>query len=299
MTTGTNVLNVVVVFSLLITGGMMKASEKPESKQPVGGDADKAMPQWDGKESIADYAKRVGLEPTLALDLGNKVKLELVLIPAGKFTMGKLSSEEDHGNNKTQHEVTLTKPFYIGKYTVTQEQYQQVMGSNPSNFKGKDNPVEMVSLDDAQEFCKKLGQTTNQTLRLPTDAEWEYACRAGTSTSYYSGDTENDLKRVAWYAANSNGTTHPVGQKEPNRFGLFDMHGNVWQWCQDWYEEYKPDTVTDPQGPAKGVVRVLHGGSWNFAPFMCRSVSRDNGFPGHRCSHFGFRVVVATASRTH
>ena len=220
--------------------------------------------------------------------------MKLVLIPAGKFTMGSLSSEEDHSNNKTQHEVTLTKPFYMGKYTVTQEQYQQVMGSNPSNFKGKDNPVEMVSWDDAQEFIKKVSAASAQAVRLPTEAEWEYACRAGTSTRYYSGDTENDLKRIAWFASNSNGTTHPVGQKEPNRFGLFDMHGNVWQWCQDWYDVHKAEAVVDPQGPAQSgaVIRVVRGGSWNFAPMMCRTVSRDGGFPGHRCSHFGFRVVV-------
>src|SRR5208337_4411958 len=145
-----------------------------------------------------------------------------------------------------------------------------------------------VSWDDAQEFCKKLGQATNQLVRLPTEAEWEYACRAGTSTKYYSGDSEEDLKRVAWYGANSGNTTHPVGQKEPNQFGLYDMHGNVWQWCQDWYEEYKADAVVDPQGTAQGAGRVLRGGSWDDLPGSCRSASRVGGSPDVRLGNVGF-----------
>ena len=169
---------------------------------------------------------------------------------------------------KTQHEVTITKPFYMGKYVVTQEQYEAIMGNNPSHFKGAQNPVEMVSWDDAQAFCQKLSKKSGKTVRLPTEAEWEYACRAGTSTKYYSGDSEEDLKRVAWYEANSNDTTHPVGQKEPNKFGLYDMHGNVWQWCQDWYGDYTANEVADPQGPAQGASRVLRGGSWYHDPWV-------------------------------
>ena len=191
-----------------------------------------------------------------------------------------LQHTDDFENERPAHVVTLTKPFYMGKFTVTQEQYQQVMGTNPSNFKGKDNPVEMVSWDDAQEFCKKVNAASAQAVRLPTEAEWEYACRAGTSTKYYSGDSEEDLKRVAWYYANSGNTTHPVGQKEPNRFGLYDMHGNVWQWCQDWYGEYKADAVADPQGSAQGAYRVLRGGSWSDNPGYCRSAYRGWVRPG-------------------
>ena len=198
------------------------------------------------------------------------------------------------------HPVTLTQPFYMGKYAVTQEQYAQVIGTHPSHFKGQDSPVEQVSWDDAQAFCKKAAEHTQQTVRLPTEAEWEYACRAGTRTTYYSGDTDKDLARVAWYAANSNNTTHPVGQKEPNVFGLYDVHGNVWQWCQDWYGEdfYGKSEAENPQGPAQGAYRVLRGGSWFFIPICCRSARRGWFDPGDRGRFIGFRVVVAPAFRT-
>ena len=139
-------------------------------------------------------------------------------------------------------------------------------------------------------------------MRLPTEAEWEHACRAGTRTAYYSGDTEADLGRAAWYEGNSKETTHPVGQKEPNRFGLYDMHGNVWQWCQDWYAEdyYAKSKAEDPEGPAQGAFRVLRGGSWYFDPWVCRSASRLRYGPDIRVYYFGFgfRVVVGVALRT-
>ena len=191
------------------------------------------------------------------------------------------------------HEVTLSKPFFPGKFEVTREQYQQVMGANPSNFKGAKLPVEMVSWDDTQEFCKKVKEKTGQTVRLLTDAEWEFACRAGTTTTYYSGDTEADLGRAAWYGANSKWTTHPVGQKEPNAWGLYDVHGNVWEWCQDWYGEYAAGAATDPQGPATGISRVLRGGSWSFVPRGCRSAFRGNVQPGYRNLDVGFRSILA------
>ena len=198
------------------------------------------------------------------------------------------------------HQVTLTKPFYLGKFTVTQEQYQAVMGSNPSKFQGKDNPVEQVSWDDAQEFLKKLSEQTKQTVRLPTEAEWEYGCRAGTTTTYYSGDTETDLARAAWYEANSKDTTHPAGQKEPNKFGLYDMHGNVWQWCQDYYDKdfYGKAEAENPSGPAQGTLRVMRGGSWDHYSITCRAASRDGRNPGSRFNYFGFRIVVVPSFRT-
>jgi formylglycine-generating enzyme required for sulfatase activity len=201
---------------------------------------------------------------------------------------------------KPAHGVTLTKPFYMGKFTVTQEQYQAVMGSNPSHFKGKDNPVEQVSWEDAQAFLKKLSEQTKQALRLPTEAEWEYSCRAGTTTMYYSGDTEADLARVAWYDGNSKSTTHPVGQKEPNKFGLYDMHGNVWQWCQDWYGEdyYGKSDAENPAGPEQGAFRLLRGGSWRNGPMDCRSGRRDRDGPGYRNLYLGFRIVFVPSFRT-
>jgi formylglycine-generating enzyme required for sulfatase activity len=189
--------------------------------------------------------------------------------------------------------VTLTKPFYMGKFEVTQEQYQQVMGNNPSHFQGRDLPVEQVSWDDAQEFCKKASEKTGLTIRLPTDAEWEHACRAGTRTTYNTGDTEADLDRAAWYGANNGDTTHPVGQKVPNAWGLYDMHGNVWEWCADWHvKNYSAGAATDPRGPTKGQYRVLRGGSWLNFPMGCRSACRLGGAPDTRFDIFGFRVAV-------
>jgi formylglycine-generating enzyme required for sulfatase activity len=159
--------------------------------------------------------------------------------------------------------------------------------------------VEQVSWDDAQEFCKRASAKCGVTLRLPTEAEWEYACRAGTRTNYHSGDAEVDLARVGWYRNNSGNTTHPIGQKEANAFGLHDMHGNVWEWCEDWYSAYPNNPVTDPTGPATGDDRVLRGGSWiSKVPVFCRSALRYWLVPDSRYVFIGFRVVLAGASRT-
>jgi formylglycine-generating enzyme required for sulfatase activity len=252
------------------------------------------------------YARRAGVDPTKTLDLGSGVKLELVLIPAGKFLMGTPETEEGRGK-EPQHEVTLTKPYHLGKYEVTQEQYQQVMGTNQSQFKGRDLPAEMVSWDDAQEFCKKASGKTGLAVRLPTDAEWEYACRAGTKTSYYTGDSEADLGRAGWYFKNSSRTTHPVGHKTANAWGLYDMHGSVLEWCADWTETYKAEAAIDPQGSAQGALRVARGGCWDLDPVHCRSASvfglpPDFRFgllpPNDRALDCGFRVVVESALKT-
>jgi formylglycine-generating enzyme required for sulfatase activity len=222
--------------------------------------------------------------------------MKLVLIPSGKFMMGSPKGEKDRSDNEgPQHEVTLSKPFYMGVYTVTQEQYEQMMGKNPSDFKGATNPVELVSWDGAVEFCKKLSDKTGKKVRLPTEAEWEYACRAGSKTRFSYGD-DNDYANLgdyAWYTKNSDNKTHPVGQKKPNEWGLYDMHGNVWQWCSDWYaDSYANAGKTDPSGPASGSTRVLRGGCWNFTPLYCRSAYRVRLAPGYRYLSIGFRVVV-------
>jgi len=219
----------------------------------------------------------------ITLDLGGGVTMKCVLIPAGTFMMGE---------GPKQHEVTISKPFYVGVTEVTQAQYEAVMGTNPSNFKDATNPVEMVSCNDATEFCKKLPEKTRQAVRLPTEAEWEYACRAGTATAFSFGDTDSALGDYAWYNANSGGTTHPVGQKKPNAWGLFDMHGNVWEWCADWYGDYPGGAVTDPTGPASGGQRVLRGGAWYYSPVHCRAAYRLGGTPGNQPQSSGFRVVV-------
>jgi len=229
----------------------------------------------------------------LTLDLGKGVTLKLVLIPAGKFMMGDVP---EPNSLRHQHEVTISKPFYMGVTEVTQAQYEAVMGTNPSYFKGATNPVEMVSWNDATEFCKKLSEKTRQAVRLPTEAEWEYACRAGSKTRFSFGDAEEGLGDYAWYFANSGGTTHPVGQKKPNAWGLFDMHGNVLEWCADWFGDYSAGAATDPQGPASGTSRVLRCGAWHLVPVLCRAACRGSGTPGNRSAHCGFRVVVSVSA---
>jgi len=260
------------------------ADLKPETK---------VWPLHNGKEPIADYAKRVGLPAAQELDLGGGVTMEFVLIPAGKFMMGSPETEKGRFADETQHEVTISKPFYMGKYSVTQEQYEAITGTNPSNFKGVKSPVENVSWEDAQEFCKKLSAKSGKTVQLPTEAQWEYACRAGTISAYYCGDEEADLARVAWRSLNSGGTTHPVGQKEPNAWVLYDMHGNVWEWCEDLFGEYPTGVATDRRGSRTGTGRVLRGGSWNSNPWVCRSAVRRSFTPDFRYNDIGFRLMLA------
>ena len=175
-------------------------------------------------------------------------------------------------------EKITTPSFCLAKYPVTQAQYEEIMGKNPSYFKGH-RPVECVSWHDAVAFCKKLSEREGKTYRLPTEAEWEYACRAGTKTEYYTGDTAEDLARAGWYRGNSDNQTHPVGQKEPNAFGLYDMHGNVEEWCADWFDESKSG-------------RVLRGGCWCYDPDLCRSSSRRRLNPDFRNYSLGFRVLL-------
>jgi len=242
----------------------------------------------------ADYTQKNNPAAELSLDLGNKVTMKFVLIPAGRFTMGSPDSEKDHQPYEgPQHEVTIGKAFYMGVYEVTQEQYEAVIGSNPSRFKGASNPVERVSWDDAVAFCKKLSAKTGKTVRLPTEAEWEYACRAGSKTRFCFGDDDSDLGGYAWYRSNSDAKTHPAGAKKPNAFGLYDMHGNVWEWCSDWYaDSYANANTRDPAGPSSGSNRVLRGGRWCDDPRVCRSADRDGFGPSDRGDSVGFRVVL-------
>ncbi|NCR28056.1 MAG: SUMF1/EgtB/PvdO family nonheme iron enzyme [Microcystis aeruginosa LE13-04] len=235
------------------------------------------------------------LPPPFTEKLPKGVKLEMVSLPAGKFLMGSPESNDE----KPQHQVKVNS-FAIGKYPITQAQYQAVMGNNPSEFKNNpQNPVECVSWNDAKAFCQKLSQITGKTYRLPTEAEWEYACRAGTTTRYYFGDDANQLGDYAWYDGNSGGKTHPVGQKKPNGWGLYDMSGNVWEWCEDnWHGNYigAPDDGSawldnDNDYP------ILRGGSCFTYPDNCRSAYRSLNIRRGFFSNGGFRVVCG-ARRT-
>ncbi len=239
--------------------------------------------------------------------LTNSIGMKLVPIPAGKFMMGSPPSEEGRYDSEQQHEVTLTKDFYLGLTQVTQAQYEQVMGTNPSYFKvdevfGKDiseYPVEQVSWDDAVAFCEMLSaipeeKAAGRVYRLPTEAEWEYACRSGSNTRYHFGDKEELLGKYAWYKENSKDRTHPVALKEPNALGLFDMHGNVYEWCSDWYGGYPEGIVTDPIGQSDGSLRVRRGGSWCIEAADCRSADRYGDVPSDRIDNIGFRVALSS-----
>ncbi|TRU49935.1 MAG: serine/threonine-protein kinase pkn1 [Microcystis aeruginosa Ma_QC_Ca_00000000_S207] len=236
-----------------------------------------------------------GNKTSFTENLAKGVTLEMVSLPAGKFLMG--SSESD--SEKPPHQVKVNS-FAIGKYPITQAQYEAVMGNNPSRFQNNpQNPVEQVSWNDAQAFCQKLSQITGKTYRLPTEAEWEYACRAGTTTRYYFGDDDNQLGNYAWGSENSNDTTHPVGQKKPNAWGLYDMSGNVWEWCEDdWHDSYKnaPDDGTawiDNDNRSQSP-KCLRGGSWRYFPFSCRSAYRDWFDPVNHYVILGFRVACVS-----
>ena len=230
----------------------------------------------------------------------------MVLINGGAFTMGSSANEWGRSSNEgPQRNVTLDS-FYMGKYPVTQAEYQEVMGVNPSYFKGTDLPVEQVNWFDAVEYCNKLSlkeglspvyainkNTVNWNpgangYRLPTEAEWEYACRAGTVTPYYSGTSLDD---AGWYSGNSREKTHPVGEKQPNPWGLYDMHGNVLEWCWDWLGNYSGEAQTNPQGAASGASRVYRGGAWYFAAQQARSAFRFGNVPLLRSFVTGFRLV--------
>ena len=226
----------------------------------------------------------------------NSIGMEFVLIPAGTFWMG---SDEDHDHDaledeKPRHEVEISRSFYLGRYTVTQAQWESVMGSNPSKFKGADLPVEMVSWDDVQEFIRKLNaQEGHDRYRLPTEAEWEYACRAGSTTAYCFGNDKNQLGEYAWYWDSSGKEMHPVGQKKPNAWGLYDMHGNVFEWVWDWYGEYYGSRVRDPEGPHEGEYCVLRGGSWFVYARFCRSASRSFSKSDTHDANYGFRLALS------
>ena len=232
----------------------------------------------------------------------NSVGMKLVLIPKGTFQMGSPIEEEGASNDEEQHQVTISKDYYLGVYEVTQAQYEKVMGNNPSHFQGAevgnenaDLPVEMVSWDDAVEFCKKLSELPDEkkagrVYRLPTEAEWEYACRVGSKTAYSFDDEEGLLPEYGWFSRNSSRRTHTVGLLEPN-----DMHGNVWEWCSDWYEEYPKGAVSDPVGAKEGSSRVYRGGSWlNFAA-NCRSANRRRNDPSDRSNGIGFRLALSSS----
>ena len=268
-----------------------KGQSKVEAKKEKATLLESPFSAEEAKNAQKELAKSMGKLIEVKIDLGGGVKLDMVLIPAGKFKMGSPASETNRQQNETQHEVTLTKPYYLGKYEVTQEQWQAVMGNNPSiKTKGAKLPVTDVSWNECQDFIKKLNAKTNGGYRLPTESEWEYACRAGASTAYSFGDkiTPQDAN---YRDSNVIGKPVAVGSYKANAFGLYDMHGNVWEWCEDWYGIYPAGSVTDPKGPATGTSRVLRGGSFGYDGSIARSSDRLNNLPSSRYVNLGFRLA--------
>ncbi|MBI5725714.1 MAG: formylglycine-generating enzyme family protein [Planctomycetes bacterium] len=239
-------------------------------------------------------AQALGVEPQLELDLGGGASIKLSLIPAGRFTMGSPDNEKGRRNAEgPQHQVTIARPFYMGICEITQKQYQAVAGENPSGHKNPDNPVEKVTWTNATAFCLKRSEKTGRMVRLPTEAQWEYACRAGAAGRFCYGDKDSSLSDYCWYLASAGHQTHPVAQKAANAFGLQDMHGNVWEWCSDWYTEtYPTEDAADPAGPQTGTWRVVRGGAWDAAPQDCRSAVRSKFLPDKQEESYGFRIVV-------
>jgi len=241
------------------------------------------------------WAKHLGL----SVQVTNSVGMKLSLIPPGQFVMGSPPGEEWHRDDEIRHSVKLTNAFYMGAAEVTQGQWKALMGENPSFFTGDALPVDTVTWQQAVEFCRKLSEKEGALYRLPTEAEWEYACRAGTTTPFHTGNT------ISTDRANYDGnytygdgkkgvfreTTTRAGSFAPNSWGLHDMHGNVWEWCADWYAGYPGAEVSGPTGAADGKARVVRGGCWINFPAVCRSANRGKTVPVSWNFHFGFRVV--------
>jgi formylglycine-generating enzyme required for sulfatase activity len=230
----------------------------------------------------------------------NRLGMKFNLIPPGEFVMGSPESEPERRDRETQHKVRITKPFYLGTHEITQEQYQRTrrlqprkIDKDPSAFVSRGTlPVERLSWDNAVAFCGRLSDEEGVEYRLPTEAEWEYACRVGTSAAYSFGDDERQLPQYAWYKDNSKGSTHPVGSLKPNAWGLFDMHGNVYEWCQDRYGDYESlQVMSDPIGAPSGNRRVLRGGAFGYQPGDVRTAYRYAHLPQARNPNFGFRLA--------
>jgi len=236
------------------------------------------------------------LPKTETIGLGAGVVLEFVRVEPGSFIMGS-DLEIGDADETPAHRVTLTRPFYIGKYEVTQEQWLRIMGKNPSAFKGAQQPVESVSWNDCQEFLARVTRKTGRKISLPTEAQWEYACRAGAGTRWNFGDRADAMGEYAWIRQNSGGTTHPVGQKKPNAFGIYDLYGNVAEWCTDWYANpYPKGEVTNPTGPPSGMSKIVRGGAWGDDPSNARSAYRNADGSDGANNGIGFRCVLLDES---
>ena len=244
------------------------------------------------KVDISPTIGKANYTPNVKTFYANGVSFEMVEVRGGTFRMGATSEQgsDADSDEKPVHSVTLNS-YYIGKTEVTQALWKAVMGSNPCHFRGDNRPVECVSWNDCQEFIRKLNALTGQNFRLPTEAEWEFACRGGNNSRGYKYSGSNYIDNVAWYTANS-GNTHPVAMKLPNELGIYDMSGNVYEWCNDWYGGYASGAQTNPKGPYDGSRRVDRGGCWGGGPGFIRSSCRDFESPDYRSGSYGLRLAL-------
>lgn len=278
--------------SVLVTSQKKKEStEKPTPEQPSNKKTDNSGFKTQGKKILSSTVTNQGDNKEFTI---GGVSFTMVYVQGGTFTMGATSEQgsDVDDDEKPAHSVTLSN-YYIGETEVTQELWKAVMGSNPSIFTGdSQRPVEKVSWDDCQTFINKLNSLTGQRFHLPTEAQWEYAARGGSKSRGYKYAGSNTLNNVAWYAGNSGSSTHPVKTKFPNELGLYDMSGNVWEWCQDWFGSYSGGAQTNPTGSLSGASRVPRGGSWIFNARSCRVSGRGYYTPSNRDNYLGLRLAL-------
>ena len=278
--------------TLITDNNQQSAASKAEEERKAKEEAERKAKEESDRKAKAEAERKAKEEEVRRQQ--SALNIEMVYVAGGTFTMGASASDsEAYDWEKPAHSVTLSG-YYIGKYEVTQKQWMEIMDSNLSKFKGDNLPVENVSWNEVQEFIRKLNARTGKRYRLPTEAEWEFAARGGNnSRGYkYSGSGSDNLDAVAWYEGNSGNKTHAVGTKSPNELGIYDMTGNVWEWCQDWYGNYSNASSSNPKGPSSGTYRVLRGGSWNFNARFSRVSYRNNRTPGSRNYYCGFRLVL-------
>lgn len=272
-------ITLMLIAGVLIFVGDLVA-EQNQKRQTNDGEETEAV--WEGSQA--------GESKTLTL---KGLEYTFRWCPAGTFMMGSPEDEKNRGNDESQHSVTLSRGFWMLETEVTQKMWRSVMGDNPSEFKGDNLPVECVSWYDCLKFTRRLNQEdgipSGYRLRMPTEAQWEYACRAGSTGAY--GGTD-DLAALGWYDGNSKNKTHEVRGMQPNAWGLYDMHGNVWEWCLDWYGDYGELPATDPRSSASGTDRVYRGGSWYSHTWDCRSANRNSYVPTYRHNYLGLRLVL-------
>ena len=263
---------------------------KPAVTKPKPATKPKAKPKPAPRRNSTSHS---GSTVSLSTEL-NKLINNMVYVSGGTFTMGGTSEQGSDADDseKPTHSVTLSS-YYICKYEVTQALWRVVMGSNPSNFKGDNLPVEWVSWNDCQTFINRLNSYTGRNFRLPTEAEWEFAARGGNYSRRYKYSGSNYIGDVAWYDGNSGNRTHPVGTKQANELGLYDMSGNVWEWCSDWYGSYSSYSQSNPTRATSGSYRVIRGGSWGSRARFCRSSHRNSNTPGYGGISFGLRLVLS------